>query len=167
MIHQYRNGIIIPTQLNVDEGLYGKEAQLILTIKVQQTIRLMDEYKKGKIGHVMHKAYFNKVQQLRSEEYHIIEFTLEDESIGLKIQSQLTQQLGQYLEDGYTFELVSYHFTVEQLQDYQQRLVLLEDIYDKQEQMIEKQRKQQRDLYREIADIKALIEDTLPFRKIN
>lgn len=167
MIHQYRNGIIIPTQLNVDEGLYDKEAQLILTIKVQQTIRLMDEYKKGKIGHLMHKAYFNKVQQLRSEEYHIIEFTLEDESIGLQIQSHLAQQLGQYLIDGYTFELVSYHFTVEQLQDYQQRLVLLEDIYDKQEQMIEKQRKQQRDLYREIADMKALIEDTTPFRKIN
>lgn len=167
MIHQYRNGIIIPTQLNVDEGLYDKEVQLILTIKVQQTIRLMDEYKKGKISHLMHKAYFNKVHQLRSEEYHIIEFTLEDESIGLQIQSHLNQQLGQYLEDGYTFELVSYHFTVEQLQDYQQRLVLLEDIYDKQEQMIEKQRKQQRDLYREIADMKALIEDTIPFTKIN
>lgn len=167
MIHQYRNGIIIPTQLNIDEGLYDKEAQLILTIKVQQTIRLMDEYKKGKIGHVMHKTYFNKVQQLRSEEYHIIEFTLEDESIGLQIQSHLAQQLGYYLKDGYTFELVSYHFTEEQLQEYQQRVVLLEDIYDKQEQMIEKQRKQQRDLYREIADIKALIEDTKPFRKIN
>lgn len=167
MIHKYRNGIIIPTQLNVDEGLYGKEAQLILTIKVQQTIRLMDKYKKGKIGRVVHKEYFNKVHQHRSEEYHIIEFTLEDESIGLQIQSHLNQQLDQYLIDGYNFELVSFHFTDEQLQGYQQRLVLLEDIYDKQEQMIEKQRKQQRDLYREIADIKALIEDTLPFTKIN